>query len=149
MRGSSPMSTQSALTSSKPASCTRDVRIREQHERVRATVRRVIRRKERADVAEAGGAEQCIGERMGDHVTVGVADEPTRMVDRDAAEHERNAFAERVRVQSDRYSDTGCRWSWQLVGSRALPERAQPRGTGTQVKEGAHGGIMVPRVRMR
>ena len=34
-------------------------------------------------------------------VAVGVADEATRMVDRDTAEHERHALAEGVRVDAD------------------------------------------------
>ncbi len=38
---------------------------------------------------------------MGDHVAVGVADEPARMVERDAAEHERHTVPEGVRVDAD------------------------------------------------
>ena len=101
MRGSSPMSTQSAFTSSKPAAWTRAYASASSTSESAPRYDVVVRRKERADVAEAGGAEQRVGERMGDDVTVGVADEPARMVDRDAAEHERDAVAERMRIDAN------------------------------------------------
>ena len=48
-----------------------------------------------------GRAEQRVRERVGDHVPVGMAREPARMLDRDAAEDERNAVREGVCVDSD------------------------------------------------
>ena len=100
-RGSCPITTQSALTSSKPGRAHAREGGREQHERVGTAVRLVVGGKERADVREAGGAEQRVGQRMGDDVAVGVPDQPARMVDRDAAEHERNALAEGVGIDAE------------------------------------------------
>ncbi len=77
------------------------VGIRQQSERVGATVGVVVGREERADVPEPGGSQQGVGERMRDHVTVGVADEPARMVEGDAAEHKRHSLPEGVCIDSD------------------------------------------------
>jgi hypothetical protein len=38
---------------------------------------------------------------MGDHIAVGMTCEPTRMIDRDAAEDERQTRLERVRVHPE------------------------------------------------
>ena len=73
----------------------------EQLERVGAPVALVFRGKERADVAQTGGAKKCVGQCVGDDVTVGVADESAGVVDRHAAENERDAVAEGVRVDAD------------------------------------------------
>ena len=70
-------------------------------ERRRSTVPLVSGGEERADVAEVRGAEDRVDERMRDDVAVRVAGEPARMVDRHAAEHERHALLERVRVEAD------------------------------------------------
>ena len=51
--------------------------------------------------ARPAAAEQRVGQRMGDDVTVGVADEPSRMVDRDATEDKRHPLAESVRVHTE------------------------------------------------
>ena len=62
---------------------------------------RVVGGKQRADVAEAGGAEQRVDQRVCDHVPVRVPGEPLRGGDLDAAEHEWYAVLERVRVEAD------------------------------------------------
>ena len=80
------------------------VRLAQQLDAVGAAEPLVSRREQRADVAEPGGAEDRIGERMRDHVAVGVAREPTRVIEPHAAEHERDAVRERVRV--DAHADT-------------------------------------------
>ena len=77
------------------------VRLGEKHERVRAAVALVVGREQRADVGEARCAEQRIGQRVGDDVAVGVADETSGMVDRDTPEDERDAVAERVCVDAE------------------------------------------------
>ena len=56
-----------------------------------------------ADVAEAGRAEQRVGEDMADDVGVGMALEAARVLDRDAAEDERAALRQAVRI--DRRAD--------------------------------------------
>ena len=76
------------------------VGLREQLQRVDALRRLVARREERADVAEARRAEDGVDERVRDHVAVGVAREPARVVEADAAEHERHAVLERVGVDA-------------------------------------------------
>ena len=101
MRGSSPTSTQSALTSRQPAVAHLRVRLGEQHERRDAAEALLARREERADVAEPGRAEQRVDQRVREHVAVGVAGEAARVVELDAAEHERHALLERVRVDAD------------------------------------------------
>ena len=72
----------------------------EQVERVGAGELRIGGREERADVLEPGGSEQRVGQRMREHVAVGVAGQPARMFDLDAAEHQRHAVLERVRVEA-------------------------------------------------
>ena len=54
-----------------------------------------------ADVAEAGGAEQGVGDGVQHDVGVAVAGEAARMLDADAAEQERPAGFEPVGVVSD------------------------------------------------
>ena len=53
----------------------------------------------RADVVHAGRAEQRVAERVADDVGVGVAFEAVRVRDLDAAEHERTAGHQPVRVE--------------------------------------------------
>jgi hypothetical protein len=60
-----------------------------------------IRWEERADVPEAGRAENCVDQRMRDHVAVGVAGEAARIVEVNTAEDERHAVLERVRVDTE------------------------------------------------
>ena len=61
----------------------------------------VAGREERADVAEPCGAEDRVGERVSDHVAVGVPGEAFGMLEANAGEHERDALRERVRVDAD------------------------------------------------
>ena len=56
-------------------------------------------REERPDVVHAGGAEQRVAQRVTDDVGVGVPLEPVRVRDLDAAEHERTARDQAVRVE--------------------------------------------------
>ena len=77
------------------------VGLTQQVEAVGAAEALVARREQRADVAEPGSAEQRVDQRVREHVAVGVAGEAARMVDRHAAEHERHAVDERVRVDTD------------------------------------------------
>jgi hypothetical protein len=60
----------------------------------------VVRGEERADVAEPGRSEHGIGERVGDHVAVGVTGQAAREVDRDAAENEPETLFEGMRVDA-------------------------------------------------
>src|SRR5436190_5368018 len=59
------------------------------------------RGKEGPDVAEPGRADDGVDQRMRDHVAVGMAGEASVVLDRDAAEDERHALHERVRVDTD------------------------------------------------
>ena len=60
-----------------------------------------------ADVAEAGGAEQGVGDGVQHHVGVGVADQPARVLDRHAAEDQRPALDQAVRVVPGTNADHG------------------------------------------
>ena len=73
----------------------------EEVERRGALPLRLAGREERADVLQAGSAEQRVDERVREHVAVGVADEPARVLDPDTAEDERDAFGQDVRVDAD------------------------------------------------
>src|SRR5205814_7339846 len=79
----------------------RRVRTREEVERRRALPLWVSGREEGADVGESRGAEHGVDQSVGDHVSVGVAGETARGIDADAAEHQRHAVLERVRVDPD------------------------------------------------
>ena len=129
-RGSSPIRTQSALTSSKPARRTPRVRLREQVERVGALPARIVRREQRADVAEPGGAEHRVDQRVRDHVAVGVAGEPARMVELDAAEDERHALDERVRVDADPDAESLTRAAPGAAGAPRTPSPSRTRRRG-------------------
>src|SRR5205085_1244509 len=62
------------------------VGLAEQLDAVRTAKPLVARRKQRADVAEARGAQDRVEERVGEHVTVGMARKAARVVEPDAAE---------------------------------------------------------------
>ena len=64
-------------------------RMREEEVGGRAFPLRVGRREMLADVAEAGGAEQGVGDRMEHDVGIAVAGKAALVRDRDAAEHDR------------------------------------------------------------
>ena len=51
-----------------------------------------------ADVAQAGGAQQRVHDRVGEHVGVGVAQQPAVVVDLHPAEHQATAVDEHVAV---------------------------------------------------
>jgi hypothetical protein len=61
----------------------------------------VVRREERADVAEPCRSEHGICERVRDHVAVGVTCEAARELDRDTAEDEPDALFESVCVDPE------------------------------------------------
>ena len=92
---------QSALTSAKPAVAHLRVGVAEQVERVRAFPALVVRREERADVAEPGRAEQGVDQRVRDDVAVGVAGQAPLGVEANASEHERHALLERMCVDPE------------------------------------------------
>ena len=94
------MRTTSAFASLQPVPADLLPGSREELQRVGAGERRVARREERADVLEPGGAEHRVGQRVGEDVAVRVARETARVLDPDAAEHERHALLERVRVEA-------------------------------------------------
>ena len=73
-------------------------RLGEQRQRVGALVLHVGVGEVMADVAERGGAEQRVGDRVAERVGVGVAGQAVRVRDLDAAEDELPAGDERVRV---------------------------------------------------
>ena len=114
------MSTTSAFASFQPSAWIRLPGLGEQLERVGAGEPRIVGRKERADVLEPGGTEQRVGERVREHISVGVAGKPARVLDRHAAEHERHAVLERVRVEA----------GTDAVLRHARSPREAPRETG-------------------
>ena len=60
-----------------------------------------------ADVAQRGGAEQRVGDRVAQRVGVGVAEQAVRVRDRHAAQHQRAARHQRVRVPAFADADVG------------------------------------------
>ena len=72
----------------------------EEEGRVRAFPARVGRREMLADVAEAGRAEQRVGDGMEDDVGIAVAGEAAAVRDCDAAEHDRPFAGEGVNVEA-------------------------------------------------
>ena len=72
----------------------------EEVERIGAREREVCGGEERADVFEPGRAEQGVGQRVGEDVAVRVARQAAWMLDPNAAEHERDALLEGVRVEA-------------------------------------------------
>ena len=79
----------------------------EQLDRGDAAVALLTGGEEPADVAEPGGPEQRVDQRMRDHVSVGMAGEPARVVDLDPAQDERDAFDEPVGVVPGTDADVG------------------------------------------
>src|ERR1044071_9044414 len=61
----------------------------------------VVVRKQRADVAAAGSAEDRVDHGVGEYVGVGVPGEPARVLDLDAAEDQRASVREGVAVAAD------------------------------------------------
>ena len=92
---------QSALTSLQPACLDLPVGLAQEVEAGRAVVARVVGGKQRSDVPEPGGAEHRVDERVREHVAVRVAGEAAVVVEPHAAEHERHAALECVRVDTD------------------------------------------------
>src|SRR6266480_2725587 len=62
---------------------------------------RIVGRKVRADVTQAGCAEERVDHRVSQHVSVGVAVQPGRVLYAHAAKHQRTPRHERVDVVSD------------------------------------------------
>jgi hypothetical protein len=58
-----------------------------------------------ADIAEAGGAQERIGDGVQHDVGVGMAGEPARMVDTHAAQNERPARDEPMRIVASADAD--------------------------------------------
>jgi hypothetical protein len=73
----------------------------QQCERVDPGRRRLVRREERADIADPGGSEQRVDQRVRDHVAVRVPCQPARMLEAHTAEHEGNVVRERMRVHAE------------------------------------------------
>ena len=72
IRGASPITTQSAFTTVKPALRDLPICLGEELERVGAAVAVVVGGKQRPDVRQAGRAEQRIRQRVSDDVSVRV-----------------------------------------------------------------------------
>ena len=100
-RGSSAATTTSTLPTHQPvcAHPLRDVAQQRRSTTRRATARR--RGEQRAEIGQPGRAEHRVGDRVGDHVGVGVPGEAAARRDRDSAEHERTVAAERVHVVAE------------------------------------------------
>ena len=106
----------------------------QQLERVGAAVALVVGGEERPDVGEPRGAEQGVGERVGDHVAVGVAREPARVVDRDPAEDERHAGVERVRVDPEADAKVAHASEASACGSDARSSRPSAASGGVRCR---------------
>ena len=104
------------------------VRVAQELERVCALPALVAGREQRADVAETGRAEQGVDERMRDHVAVRVAGEAARMLDRDAAEDERHAVLQSMRVDAEPDAQ---------VRHRAPPAARRGSGSGSPAAGGS------------
>ena len=91
----------SRLTTRQPPRVQPSERLGEEEPRVGILPARVGVGVELADVAEAGGAEQGVGDGVQHHVGVGMADQAARMLDADAAQDQRPAFGQPVRVVPD------------------------------------------------
>ena len=73
----------------------------QQVDRVGVAPALVVVGEERADVAHAGGAEQGVDHRVGEHVGVGVAGEAALVLDLDPAEDQAPPLGEAVAVVAD------------------------------------------------
>src|SRR5690349_14416357 len=77
--------------------------VAEQVEAAGAAEALVARREQRADVPETRRAEHSVDQRVSEHVTVGVTGQAAVELEPHAAENERHAALERVRIHS--YAD--------------------------------------------
>ncbi len=109
IRGSSPITTQSAFTSSKPCVADLPICLGEQLERVGAAVAVVVGGEQRPDVGEAGRAEQRIRQRVSDDVSVRVPDE-TRADGRRSRRRGRAGRRRRTRAHPHRDRPAGRSW---------------------------------------
>src|SRR3989442_15482926 len=65
---------------------------------VRASETRIVAREVRSEIAEVGRSEDRVHHRMEEDVTVGMANEPRRMLDRDTAQDQAAARRETVNI---------------------------------------------------
>jgi hypothetical protein len=79
--------------------------VAQQRHRVGSRPRRIGVGEQQPDVAQAGGAEQRVDDRVGEHVGVGVTGQAGLVRDLDAAEHEPPPGGEPVRVDADAGAD--------------------------------------------
>ncbi len=102
MRGSSPIRTQSALTSAKPAprAPARRHRAAARASRRPPSARRRKGNSEPMSPSPAAPSSASVS-AWADHVAVGVARKTARMIEGDAAENERDTVLERVRVDAE------------------------------------------------
>ena len=77
------------------------VGVAQQEQRRHASEGVVLRREERADVAEAGSSEQCVDQRVRDDIAVRVPGKASILVKPDAAEDKWNPVGEGVRVNTE------------------------------------------------
>jgi hypothetical protein len=87
-------------------------RVLEEEKAVRAFPLGIGVWKVRADVAEASGAKKRIAKRVGEDVAIGVADGAFIERDVNAADHERAAFGEAMKVVADAATNHACLRSW-------------------------------------
>ena len=137
-RGSSALTTMSTLTTCQPDSAHAGAHLGEQLERRGVAVLLVGRGKERAEVAESGGAEQRVGHRVGDGVGVGVAGQAAALR---GARRRARARARRRRQRTDARRSRGPPgWSsghpaerrrQEIVGVVILRLRGSPATTTT------------------
>src|SRR5580704_1846833 len=87
-------------------------RVLEEHEAIRAFPLWIGVGNVGADVAEAAGAEQRVAKRMSEHIAIGVADGAFIERDVNAADHERAAFGEAVKIVAEAATNHACLRSW-------------------------------------
>src|SRR5204862_8221783 len=85
------------------------VRLRQERKRRDAAEALLARREQRSDVAEPGRAEHGVDQRVGEYVAVGMACKPSWVLELDAAENERHALLEGVRVDADAHTNVSHR----------------------------------------
>ena len=83
-------------------------RFGKQRERVGALVLRVALGKVVADVAERGGAEERIGDRVAERVGIGMARKSAIVRNLNAAQHEFSSAAKSMRVKTVPNTDFRC-----------------------------------------
>ena len=117
----------STLPTCQPAPRTRRAASASSAQRIGALELRVGVGEVVADVAERGGAEQRIGDRMAERIGIGVAGQAVRVRDLDAAEDQLAAGDQRMRVPAFADAQSGPRGFMRgaVVGarSRRLGER--------------------------